>query len=130
MDKDEDIAVSVIDAPDYFAQSHCTFVTDGEVALQGAVAEDGTQQLLVGPPQPIRAVSCEGVCLPTYGMLLTFLCPLPPMPASAPRTLRVTSNANTDQGEANCYENGQPVGVCCAGFCAANKCRPWVNPTA
>ncbi|SPN99816.1 uncharacterized protein DNG_02668 [Cephalotrichum gorgonifer] len=92
-----DIAISVIDAPDYFAQDHCTFVTDGEVTLQGAISPDGKQQILVGPPQPIRAVSCEGFCLSTY---------------------------------ANCYENGQFVGPCCAGFCAANKCRPWVNPSA
>ncbi len=28
----------------------------------------------------------------------------------------------------DCYRNGQYVGPCCAGFCAANKCRPWVNP--
>ncbi|KAL2150464.1 hypothetical protein VTH82DRAFT_7027 [Thermothelomyces myriococcoides] len=27
----------------------------------------------------------------------------------------------------DCYVNGQPVGLCCAGFCAANKCRPWTN---
>ena len=64
---DDDIAISVIDAPDYFAQSHCTFKTDGEVAFQSSVGPDGTQQILVGPPQPIRSVSCEGVCLPTYG---------------------------------------------------------------
>ena len=26
----------------------------------------------------------------------------------------------------NCYDNnGQNVGPCCNGFCAANKCRPW-----
>ncbi|KAJ4289911.1 hypothetical protein N0V88_006706 [Collariella sp. IMI 366227] len=28
----------------------------------------------------------------------------------------------------DCYVNGQPVGTCCAGYCAANKCRPWVSP--
>ena len=64
---DNDIAVSIIDAPDYFAQNHCTFVTDGEVTFQGAISPSGVQQILVGPPQPIRAVSCHGVCLPTYG---------------------------------------------------------------
>lgn len=81
--KDNDIAVSVIDAPDYFAQSHCTFETDGKVALQGAVAPDGTQQVLVGPPQPIRAVSCEGVCLPTYGA--SSFPPISLPPSSPPR---------------------------------------------
>jgi hypothetical protein len=25
-----------------------------------------------------------------------------------------------------CYDtNGQPLGACCAGFCAATRCRPW-----
>lgn len=29
----------------------------------------------------------------------------------------------------DCYDShGQFVGPCCAGYCAANKCRPWVNP--
>ncbi|KAK3313097.1 hypothetical protein B0H66DRAFT_569546 [Apodospora peruviana] len=28
----------------------------------------------------------------------------------------------------DCYVNGQYVGPCCSGYCAANKCRPWVNP--
>ncbi|KAK4183831.1 hypothetical protein QBC35DRAFT_507203 [Podospora australis] len=26
----------------------------------------------------------------------------------------------------DCYRNGQYVGPCCNGFCAANKCRPYV----
>ncbi|KEZ39244.1 hypothetical protein SAPIO_CDS9915 [Scedosporium apiospermum] len=92
-----DIAVSIIDAPDYFAQSNCHFVTDGPVAFVSSISPQGVQQLLVGPPQPIRSVSCSGVCLPTYS---------------------------------DCYINGQPQGTCCAGYCAANKCRPWVNPYA
>jgi hypothetical protein len=28
----------------------------------------------------------------------------------------------------DCYRSGQYVGPCCGGFCAANKCRPWVSP--
>ncbi|KAK3355418.1 hypothetical protein B0H65DRAFT_414648 [Neurospora tetraspora] len=28
----------------------------------------------------------------------------------------------------DCYKNGQFVGSCCNGFCAANKCRPYVYP--
>ncbi|MBE3042545.1 hypothetical protein IMZ48_08195 [Candidatus Bathyarchaeota archaeon] len=28
---------------------------------------------------------------------------------------------------ANCYENGQSVGICCSGYCAALR---WVNPSA
>lgn len=70
------MAVSLIDAPDYFAQSHCTFKTDSAVSFQGTVSPSGTQQLLVGTPQPIRGVSCEGVCLATYGKSLVPLFPL------------------------------------------------------
>ncbi|KAL2266827.1 hypothetical protein VTJ83DRAFT_6179 [Remersonia thermophila] len=28
-----------------------------------------------------------------------------------------------------CYRSGQYVGPCCTGFCAANRCRPWVYTT-
>ncbi|KAL0938473.1 uncharacterized protein CTRU02_205083 [Colletotrichum truncatum] len=29
----------------------------------------------------------------------------------------------------NCYgSDGQYIGPCCNGYCAANKCRPWVSP--
>lgn len=28
----------------------------------------------------------------------------------------------------DCVKNGQYVGTCCNGFCAANKCRPYVYP--
>lgn len=88
---DSDISVSIIDAPDYNAINQCTFKTDGEQALTQSVV-DGLQKISVGPPQPIRSVSCEGFCVGTYG---------------------------------DCYKNGQYVGPCCSGFCAANKCRPW-----
>lgn len=28
-----------------------------------------------------------------------------------------------------CYDtNGQSVGPCCNGFCAATRCRPWIQP--
>ncbi|KAJ9134348.1 hypothetical protein NKR23_g10242 [Pleurostoma richardsiae] len=30
----------------------------------------------------------------------------------------------------DCYKDGQYVGACCAGYCAANKCRPWTKPSA
>ncbi|KAK3688934.1 hypothetical protein B0T22DRAFT_426984 [Podospora appendiculata] len=30
----------------------------------------------------------------------------------------------------DCYDtHGQYVGPCCNGFCAADKCRPWIMPT-
>ncbi|RYP64625.1 hypothetical protein DL770_009160 [Monosporascus sp. CRB-9-2] len=84
--------VSIIDTPDYNAISQCTFNTAGVADLQPYVTPDGLQQIIVGPPQPIISVSCEGTCVPTWG---------------------------------ECYINGQWVGPCCDGFCAANRCRPW-----
>ncbi|RYP55130.1 hypothetical protein DL768_000249 [Monosporascus sp. mg162] len=62
-----DIAVSIIDTPGYNAISQCTFNTAGVATLQHYVTEDGLQQIIVGPPQPIISVSCEGSCVPTYG---------------------------------------------------------------
>jgi hypothetical protein len=26
-----------------------------------------------------------------------------------------------------CFDNGMYVGPCCSGYCAANRCRPWVR---
>ncbi|KAL2016604.1 hypothetical protein VTK56DRAFT_3261 [Thermocarpiscus australiensis] len=92
-----DIAVSIIDAPDYNADTQCKFHTqgDGEVTFASSISPEGVNQILVGPPQPITGVSCQGMCVPTYG---------------------------------DCYRNGQYVGPCCSGFCAADKCRPWAQP--
>ncbi|KAH7369292.1 hypothetical protein B0T11DRAFT_327384 [Plectosphaerella cucumerina] len=90
------ISVNIIDAPDYNAIAQCTFYTDGQKALVSGITPSGLQQVIVGPPQPITAVSCEGMCVPTYG---------------------------------DCYSGGQFVGPCCNGFCAANKCRPWIQPS-
>ncbi|KAK3348964.1 hypothetical protein B0T25DRAFT_632584 [Lasiosphaeria hispida] len=92
-----DMAVNVIDAPDYNAQYQCTFYTAGEKTLAGGITPEGVSQIYVGPPQPITGVSCAGMCIYTYG---------------------------------DCYRNGQYLGPCCSGYCAANKCRPWVNPTS
>ncbi|KAK0738019.1 hypothetical protein B0T18DRAFT_440922 [Schizothecium vesticola] len=90
------IAVNIIDAPDYNALTSCTFYTSGEKALVGGVdPTTGAGQIIIGPPQPVTAVRCEGFCVPTYS---------------------------------DCYRNGQYVGACCNGFCAANKCRPWISP--
>ncbi|GAB1318126.1 hypothetical protein MFIFM68171_08336 [Madurella fahalii] len=88
------LAVNIIEAPDYNAYSQCDFRTvDGaEVTFASSISPDGIGLVLVGPPQPIVAVSCQGMCVPNYS---------------------------------NCYENGQLVGPCCNGYCAANKCRPW-----
>ncbi|KAK7754541.1 hypothetical protein SLS62_003562 [Diatrype stigma] len=87
------MAVNLIDAPDYNAQPGCQFHTVGQVMLQGRLTADGLQQIAVGPPQPILSVSCQGMCVPTNGV---------------------------------CYgDDGQYVGPCCSGFCAATRCRPW-----
>ncbi|KAI1498310.1 hypothetical protein F5X99DRAFT_335008 [Biscogniauxia marginata] len=92
-----DLSISIIDAPDYNALSQCTFNTAGEKTLVGGINQDGLQQVIVGPPQPIVSVSCQGMCVPTYGQ---------------------------------CYgTDGQYVGPCCNGFCAATRCRPWSIPT-
>ncbi|KAF4970247.1 hypothetical protein FZEAL_10082 [Fusarium zealandicum] len=62
-----DINVNIIDNPDYNAFSQCTFYTDGEKTLVPSIGDDGSQHIVVGPPQPITAVSCQGSCVPTYG---------------------------------------------------------------
>ncbi|KAH6887893.1 hypothetical protein B0T10DRAFT_405928 [Thelonectria olida] len=90
-----DISVNIIDAPDYNAFQQCTFTTTGEKTLVQSIGKGGLQQIVVGPPQPILSVSCNGMCVPTYG-------------------------------DCECYDsNGQYVGPCCNGFCAADRCRPW-----
>jgi len=66
---DNDIAISIIDAPDFNADVQCTFYSAGEKAIALSVNGQGLQQLLIGPPQPITAVSCTGTCVATYGML-------------------------------------------------------------
>ena len=94
---DNNIAVNIIDAPDYNAISQCTFYTPGEKALVGGIdTKTGAGQVIIGPPQPVTGVSCVGMCVPTYS---------------------------------DCYRDGQYVGPCCNGFCAANKCRPWIQPS-
>ncbi|KAL2262983.1 hypothetical protein VTK26DRAFT_8712 [Humicola hyalothermophila] len=92
------LTVSVISAPDYNAYQQCAFdfaTPEGQEAptLASSISPEGVNQILVGPPQPVRSVRCEGMCVPTYG---------------------------------DCFRDGMWVGPCCAGYCAANKCRPWV----
>ncbi|KAI0595165.1 hypothetical protein F4775DRAFT_595519 [Biscogniauxia sp. FL1348] len=92
------ISVNIIDAPDYNAIVQCTFNTAGEKTLVSGISPDGIQQIIVGPPQPIISVSCQGSCVPTYGQ---------------------------------CYgTDGQYIGPCCNGFCAATRCRPWNTTTS
>jgi hypothetical protein len=63
-----DLSISIIDAPDFWAYDHCTFVTDGPQTLVQSYTPEGKLQITVGPPQPIRAVSCWGHCLTDFGM--------------------------------------------------------------
>jgi hypothetical protein len=88
------MSVAVIEAPDYNAYSQCVFRSagDAQVSFTSSISPDGTNLVLVGPPQAIVSVKCEGMCVPNHS---------------------------------DCYANGQPVGPCCNGYCAANKCRPW-----
>lgn len=103
--------MNIIDTPDYNAFQQCTFKTAGKKTLVQSLGEGGLQQIVVGPPQPILSVSCHGMCVPTYGELS-----LPAFSCSHFLTLFI--------GE--CYNsNGQYVGPCCNGFCAADRCRPW-----
>ncbi|KIJ24847.1 hypothetical protein M422DRAFT_194191, partial [Sphaerobolus stellatus SS14] len=91
------LSISKIDFPD-FLPNQCTFefANNAEVTLINSFdSQNGLQQLFVGPPTPIVAVTCTGTCISTFG---------------------------------DCFINGSPLGECCAGFCAGNKCRPFVNP--
>ncbi|KAH6616096.1 hypothetical protein B0J18DRAFT_373123 [Chaetomium sp. MPI-SDFR-AT-0129] len=93
-----DLAINIIDAPDYNAYPQCHFTTasGAVVTLASSISPEGNGQILVGPPTPIVSVSCEGMCVPTYG---------------------------------DCYgHDGQWIGPCCNGYCAADKCRPWKSP--
>lgn len=63
-----DLAVHLIDAPDYLASSLCHFTTPQPVELSTTIADDNvTQQVVLDPPQPVLSVRCEGMCVGTYG---------------------------------------------------------------
>ncbi|OTA52721.1 hypothetical protein K449DRAFT_427053 [Hypoxylon sp. EC38] len=66
------ISVDTIDAPDYNAINQCTFNTAGQKTLVSSInTQTGLQSIIVGPPQPIISVSCQGSCIPTYGECYT-----------------------------------------------------------
>lgn len=71
------MAINIIDAPDYNALSQCEFKTDGDRALALSIGDDGVQRIVVGPPQPIRSVSCKGTCVGIYGEIPSFPSPFP-----------------------------------------------------
>ncbi|KAH8666898.1 hypothetical protein BX600DRAFT_436271 [Xylariales sp. PMI_506] len=82
-----DLNINIIETPDYNAIQQCQFYTPGQQTLVNEISPEGLQRIIIGPPQPVTAVSCWGSCVATYG---------------------------------DCYgSNGQPIGPCCCGFCAA-----------
>ncbi|KAJ6442294.1 galactose-proton symport [Purpureocillium lavendulum] len=61
-----DLAVHLIDAPDYLAYSLCKFATPQPVELSTTIADDNvTQQVVLDPPQPVLSVTCEGMTAST-----------------------------------------------------------------
>ena len=48
--------------------------TEPHKTLFQSIGEDGMQQVVVGPPQPVTVVNCEGMCVPTYGRMLPSPC--------------------------------------------------------
>lgn len=56
------MSVDVIDGGEYDALRQCVFTTDHQKTLLQRFYP-GSVQLLVGPPQPIRAISCLGTCV-------------------------------------------------------------------
>ncbi|PHH88345.1 hypothetical protein CDD83_7643 [Cordyceps sp. RAO-2017] len=64
----ETLAVGLVDAPDYLAQTFCNFQMSGEASISSKIASDNvTQQVVIDPPQPILSVSCRGFCVGIYG---------------------------------------------------------------
>ncbi|KAL1841146.1 hypothetical protein VTJ49DRAFT_7371 [Mycothermus thermophilus] len=62
-----ELSVSIIEAPDYNAFYQCQFETVNEATLASSISPAGVNQILVGPPTPITAVRCEGMCVHTWG---------------------------------------------------------------
>jgi hypothetical protein len=62
------LSINIIDAPNYNAMTQCKFYTAGDVAMVSSITPQGLQQIILGPPQPVIAVSCFGMCVPTWGM--------------------------------------------------------------
>ncbi|KAK0735923.1 hypothetical protein B0T18DRAFT_423339, partial [Schizothecium vesticola] len=56
------IAVNIIDAPDYNALTSCTFYTSGEKPLSAASTLRPARPDHHRPPQPVTAVRCEVLC--------------------------------------------------------------------
>lgn len=67
-----DAKISLVDAPDYYAEGDCTFDTVESAQTHSTVAADGvTGQIVFEPATAIRSVSCKGSCVPTYGQFFS-----------------------------------------------------------
>lgn len=74
--------VSLIRSDNYDPSAYCDFETVGDetVALVPGLAQKSRDfwpfnEIAVGPPTPIYAVTCRGYCLPNYGKLEFVRCP-------------------------------------------------------
>ncbi|PSR92434.1 hypothetical protein BD289DRAFT_428883 [Coniella lustricola] len=75
-----DLSINAILAPDYNPNAYCTFTTasGGAVAFEPSLVqrpgidEFPINELVVGPPQPIVSVTCDGFCLGVYGECVDF----------------------------------------------------------
>ncbi|KAJ1328154.1 hypothetical protein MN608_07490 [Microdochium nivale] len=87
--------INLIDAPDYNALYQCTFVFDA-----------------VRQPALAMHIASNGLQQIAVG------------PPSVLKSVSCLGSCVSTYGM--CYDtNGQYVGPCCSGFCAATRCRPW-----
>lgn len=112
------LSVNVILSSDYDPIHFCSFKTTGQATLAASLTQRQADPwpinvVNVGPPQPIISVTCSGFCLGIYGEF-------------SGRGIFYRASLTSECVADNCYNSqGQYVGSCCNGFCAANKCRPW-----
>ncbi|TGZ78633.1 hypothetical protein EX30DRAFT_343010 [Ascodesmis nigricans] len=75
VETNNDINVNIIDANDYHAFTNCQFTFGGPqqpTLVQSIDNKTGKQSIIVGPPAPVVSVSCQGMCVPVYGMCYGF----------------------------------------------------------
>lgn len=131
---DSDLNVNLITAPDFDAYRLCTFKTAGAVTLAPSLTKRPgdvwpVNQIALGPPQKVISVTCSGTCIGVYGELIIQCTPYSGNGLARVNLKRVLT---TLLYIGDCYNstNGQYIGSCCNGFCAANKCRPWSTGSA
>jgi hypothetical protein len=92
---DNDLSISIIDDPDFNAYTQCTFNT-----AQSQVTLVQSANVNTGDQ---------------------FIMVGPPQPI-----VSVSCHGTCIATWSDCFDhNGQPLGTCCAGYCASDKCRPW-----